>query len=79
MKKSFHQFFNFFATCIFQEWSDWELCASYLVWKEDPGGEVLDPDPGLDHHLLVGESGVARGRQLGVALPLPLRPELGYF
>ena len=55
------------------------MYTSYLVWKEDPGGEVLNPDPRLDHHLLVGEGGVARGRQLGVALPLPLRPDLKHF
>ena len=50
--------------------------APYLVWKEDPRGEVLDSDPGLDHHLLVGEGGVARGGQFGVSLPLPLRPDV---
>ena len=62
-------------------WWSWHHCLQllslwlpYLVWKEDPRGEVLDSDPGLDHHLLVGEGRVARSRQLRVALPLPLRP-----
>ena len=56
--------------------SHWSVGAPYLVWKEDPRGEVLNSDPRLDHHLLVGEGGVARGGQLGVSLPLPLRPDV---
>ena len=48
---------------------------SHLVREEDPGGQVLDPDPGLDHDLLVGDGGVPGRRQLRVALALPLRPE----
>ena len=47
----------------------------YLVRKEDPRRQVLDPDPGLDHLLLVGDGGVSGGRQPVVPLLLPLVAE----